>query len=153
MALSDYTPERREIGFKGGSFAVRGLTLDDLARLIRTHYADLERLVRMFDEQQQDVFTTAGMDRFVLQLCQDAPQLVASAILLASDEAGEKAEQAVRSLPFPVLAEALASVGELTFVEAGGVKNFAATMGRLLGGMLPARPAERLESSREKAAA
>lgn len=147
MPLSDYRPERQDVTFKSGAFAVRGLTLDDIGLLIRAHYDDLAGIIELYDESAAEIFTKRGLDKFVLRLCTSAPGLVGSIIVLASDEAGDEAEAAVRRLPFPVMVDALLKVGKLTFEEVGGLGNFMATCGSLLGGMLPPAMASRLRMS------
>lgn len=154
MALSDFRPERREVKFKGGSFSVRGLTLDDISRLIAVHYDDLGRLVELYEEFSQQTFQRLSTDQFVLKLTKDAPALVGSIITLAADEADDpQAEAAARQLPFPTLVEALLAVGKLTFEEAGGWKRFLETCGSLLGGALPQQTRDRLGLPPQKAAA
>jgi hypothetical protein len=147
MALADFTPQREPVTFQGGSFSVRGLSLEDVSRLIRTHYADLETLLTLYDDQAVDVFSRRGLDKFVLKLCQDAPQFVASIVLLASDEEGELAEAAVRRLPLPVLVDALVKIGNLTFQEAGSLKKFVGALGTLLGGLVPPETMARLRAA------
>jgi hypothetical protein len=147
MALSDYRPERQDVAFKGGVFAVRGLTLDDLGLLIRAHYDDLASILALYEESSAEIYSKRGLDKFVLALCSQAPGLVGSLITVASDETGNEAEAAVRRLPFPVMVDALLKVGTLTFEESGGLGNFLATCGSLLKGILPPEMASRLRMS------
>lgn len=151
MALSDYQPERAAVSFKGGSFEVRGLTFDDLSLLLRAHYNDLEDLVKLYDDSSAEFLTGRGLDRFVLKLATDAPGLVASVIVLATDTRGDDAEAKARGLPFPLVVDALGKVGKLTFEEAGGLANFMRTAHALLGGLLPPNVALKLVPSSKAA--
>lgn len=151
MPLSDYEPERETVTFKGGAFQIRGLTFDDLSLLLRAHYDDLAALVTLYDDSP-DLLTGRGLDRFVLKLATDAPGLVASIIVLATDTRDDGAEEKARRLPFPLVVDTLEKIGRLTFAEAGGLGNFLATAHRLLGGLLPPSVALKLVPSQSKAA-
>lgn len=158
MGFADYKPPREHVPFGGGGGGVwvRGLSLDDLSRLVRTHFVDLEGLLRLYDDQVASGpfpgLGSLGLDELVLTLCRDAPQFAATVLLLAAEEAGdERAEAAIRTLPFPVLVDALAKVGRLTFEEAGGLGNFLATFAALLGRTLPQAAVDRLRASPARA--
>lgn len=135
MALLDYRPETAEIKFKNGSFRVRGLSLEDVSTLIRTHLPDMEMLFDLYQGSTTDVFAKGNADRFILTLAKDAPALVANFISLASGEEGSA--DAARSLSLPLQVTALSEIGRLTFEDAGGPKNFFAALMNLLGGVVP----------------
>jgi hypothetical protein len=151
VALSDYEPERATVAFRGGAFDVRGLTFDDLSLLLRAHYDDLAALVQLYDDNSSDFLTGRGLDRFVLKLATDAPGLVASILVLATDTRGDESEAKARGLPFPLVVDALGKVGRLTFEEAGGLANFLTTAHALLGNLLPPSVALRLVPSSKAA--
>lgn len=134
MSLADYQPETRVIPFKGGSFQVRGITLNDFTSLVRTHMVDLEAV---FDLGSNVLEGNAELDddsltRLAVALCEQVPGFVANLILLGSGESGEKAELAARNLPFPTQVLALYEIADVTFSEVGGVKNAVESVAGLL---------------------
>lgn len=120
MGLAGYQPEVREFPLQGGrhTFSVRGLSLSDLAVLIRTHLPDLEGLFEVFQKggglDDVDVLSLAT------SLAAEAPGFTANVIALAAGEVD--ATNSAAALPFPVQVEALVAIGDLTFKEVGGVK-------------------------------
>lgn len=122
MSLKDYSSERLEVTFKGGSFSVRGLSLDDVTALITKHLPDLDKLADLLAGKATQ--ETAAMETMslALKLVVEAPALVAQAIALAADEP-DFAENA-RKLPLPVQIDAVKKIGRLTFEESGGAKKF-----------------------------
>lgn len=125
MSLADYQPETRVIPFKGGSFDVRGITLNDFTALVRTHMPDLEAVFELGSNVLggKTELDDNDLTRLAVALCEQVPGLVANVILLASGESGEKANAAARSLPFPTQVRALFEIADITFAEVGGVKN------------------------------
>lgn len=122
MSIHDYKPAKAEVVFKGGSFAVRGLALDDVAVLMRSHLTDLNALMNIYDSTGSDAVKTNAMAKYALKLVQEAPGLVANLIAIAADEPNEV--DLFRALSMPLQLRAIEKIGELTFVEAGGPKNF-----------------------------
>lgn len=122
MALADYSPERVAIGFKGGSFQVRGLSLDDVSVLMKDHLADLDELLVLYSRNVDPQMTVAATAQYAVTLVREAPSLVANVIALASDE--PDAIDNARRLPLPTQVDALKAIGQLTFEEAGGAKKF-----------------------------
>ncbi|KAJ09103.1 hypothetical protein [Pseudomonas aeruginosa] len=125
MALSDYTPERREVCVNGKPlFYVEGLSLETLALLIRTHMPDFEAVFAILINSEQAGGNFNGqLQRAALGIAQQAPGLAANIIAACSGE--ELSADLVRSasrLPFTAQVEALTQIGELTFREAGGIK-------------------------------
>ena len=125
MSLADYQPETRVIPFKGGSFEVRGITLNDFTSLVRTHMPDLEAI---FDLGSNVIGGKVELDdddltKLVLALVEQAPGLVANLICLAAGETSEKAVANAAVLPFPTQVKALFEIADVTFSEVGGVKN------------------------------
>lgn len=119
--LADIQIETRKIVFRGGEFAVRGVTFATVARLVSVgQRAELERAIDQLGDlkdagQEQLIGALAGI---VTQL----PKLAAMVIAEAADEPGEW--EKVTKLPMPVQLEALLEVGKLTFDGADSVKNF-----------------------------
>lgn len=118
MGLNNYTPERHEFVLKGGSFHVRGLSLEDVSRLVNHHLPDLEALFDLFSSGQLD--SDSNLRPLVMSLVREAPGLAANLIALASDEP-DSAKQAA-TLPAPVQIDAILKIGDMTFSEVGGIK-------------------------------
>jgi hypothetical protein len=128
MPLAGYQPEHRNVLLGGGnSFAVRGLSLNDVAVLIRTHFPDVEALFDLFDGVED--MQAEQMQALALSLLSNAPGFVANVIALA---AGEGDASDAERLPAPVQVQALFDIGELTFTEVGGVKKSLETIASLL---------------------
>lgn len=130
MPLAGYKPEQRTIALAGdNSFVVRGLSLQDFAVLIRTHFSDLDALFEMFANAEK--LTPADLQPLAVSLIANAPGFVANVIALAAGE-GDAASD-VERLPFPVQVKALLDIGDLTFKEVGGVKKSLEMIAALLG--------------------
>lgn len=136
MSLADYEPIRAEVGFKGGSLSVRGLALDDVAVLMRTHLDDLNPLVDLYTKEVKTDVDVAAMSQYIIGLVKEAPGLVANLIAIACDE--PDAVDNARKLPMPTQVKALKMIGALTFEEAGGPKKFIESLVGLVRSATPA---------------
>lgn len=117
MPLAGYQPETREVQIgKGQSVALRGLSLNHLAVLIREHFPDIDGIVELF--QGKVDFEKTSIDAVVLAVVSQAPGLAANLIALA---AGEGDASDAEKIPGPVQVKILTVIGELTFTEVGGV--------------------------------
>jgi len=125
MSLADYQPETRVIPFKGGSFEVRGITLNDFTSLVRTHMPDLDAVFELGTNVLggKVELNDGDLTSLAIALSEQAPGLVANVILLASGESGDKAMAAAANLPMPTQVKALFEIADITFSEVGGVKN------------------------------
>lgn len=141
MALADYQPERVTIEFKGGSFSVKGLSLDDVTVLMRHYLDDLDEILAIYARDVDPQKTVAATAQYAVALVREAPALVAHVIALAAEEP-DRIEQA-RRLPIPVQVEALKEIGRLTFEEAGGAKKFFESLAELA---MKVRPPETTDS-------
>lgn len=119
MGLQNYTPERHEFVLKGGAFSVRGLSLEDVSRLINHHLPDLEALFDLFAGNKITNVSEEQFRTIVVGVVQQAPGFAANVIALASDEP-DSAKQAAK-LPFPVQVDALMKIGDMTFADVGGL--------------------------------
>jgi hypothetical protein len=128
--LADFKQEWREVLFKGGGFKVRGLSLEDLSLLIRTHLPDLKAMYARYSVANENGETT---DDMVLSFVRDMPVLAAHLIAMAAGE--ESAVDQARGLPFPLQVDAVVNVLQLTFEDIGGPKNFGPLLRRLIGGV------------------
>lgn len=136
MSISDYTPPTATVEFKGGSFDVRGLALDDVAQLVRNHLPDLDAMISLFQSTTNPDQAAAEMMHHAVKLMQEAPGLAANMIALAGDQPDEVDN--VRRMPMPVQLRAIEAIGRLTFEEAGGPKNFFASLKNLFQRVKPA---------------
>lgn len=135
MALADYQPERSVVEFKGGSVAVRGLSLDDVSLLIKNHLDDLDQILAMYKSNVTPDIQAAVMAEYAVTLVREAPGMVAHIISLAADE--PDAVENARRLPMPTQIELLKAIGHLTFEEVGGIKKFAESLAQLATRMTP----------------
>ena len=137
MALADYTPARATVEFTGGSFQVRGLSLDDVSILMRSHLPDVEALVGMLSESNGGGNIEVGqVMQHAITLVKEAPGLVANLIALAADEP-DLVDKA-RALALPIQVRAIETICNLTFDEAGGPKKFFESLVHLLSSLRPA---------------
>lgn len=131
MGLKELKFPEATIEIPGGSFAVRGLSLDDVAFLVRRHGDALGRLFREFTASEAEL-TSAGVAGFLVPLIDSMPGLVSELIACGAGEPDEAAQ--VRRMPFPVQIDALEKTIDLTFDAAGGPKKLAETVVRLAQG-------------------
>lgn len=141
MGLADYQPETRVISLKGGSFSVRGLSLEAFTTLVRQHLPDLEAMWNLGSEvlSGRTELTQDDLTMLAITFAEQAPGFTANVIALASGDTSEKAIEGARSLPFPVQVQTLVSISELTFDEVGGIKkaleSVAATLAKTKGSL------------------
>lgn len=119
MGLNNYIPQRHAFDLQGGSFSVRGLSLEDVSRLIATHLPDLEALYDLFASNKINSTSDEQFENLIKTLVIEAPGFAANVIALAADEP-DTAKQAAM-LPFPVQIEALMKIGDMTFTDVGGL--------------------------------
>ncbi len=131
MGLKDLKIPEAIIETPGGEFAVRGLSLDDLAWLVRRHGESMSKVFNEFTASDTEL-TTNSVAGFLLPLVESMPGLVSEVIACATGEADEAA--LVRRLPFPVQIDALEKVVDLSFDAAGGPKKLAETVVRMAQG-------------------
>lgn len=138
MSLFDaYTPATEPVSFRGGSFTVRGLSVNDLGLLVQTHLHSLETIALIVQAAQDGPAAGGMLSRIVLALAQDAPLLAGAIVSVAAGEGLDAAEAASR-LPFPVVVDALLKIGRLTFEDVGGPENFVKALAALIASLRPA---------------
>jgi len=135
MSLQDFKIHTEEVTFRGGSFALRGLALNDVAALIREHLDELNKLFHLYDNEETRETALAESARFAITIVREAPHLAALMIALAADE--PEAVNVAERLPLPNQVECIRKIIELTFEEAGGAKKFLDSLVDLVGGMTP----------------
>ena len=125
MSLSDFTPDTEEIIIKRAkkgdvAFEVRGLSFQDISKIVRVHYDDLEGLFDIYETHGGSDLSYVAMGKFAMGLINDAPGLVAHIIALAADDEAnlEKAQR----LPLTAQIDALKAIGRLTFSDVEDIK-------------------------------
>lgn len=138
MPISDYKPQIASIEFPGGSFEVRGISLDDMAAVIDVHSTAVD-LIREKMLQHQivspDQITPELAADVVVSVIRECPSLAAQVISLAADE--REAYGIVMKMPITLQMQALRAIGELTFRDLATAKKFVADVRSLIGAILP----------------
>ncbi|AWY08926.1 tail protein [Ruegeria phage vB_RpoS-V18] len=138
MGLSGYTPKTEMVEYPGGSFAVRGLSLEDFTVLLRAHHkpmADLfdryvsEAALESVDANTGGALHLGDMKAVVLEAFELAPALVGDAIARAADETENP--HIARLLPIGVQIDAITKIVRLTLEAEGGVEKLAETVSTL----------------------
>lgn len=140
MALADFQPETETIVIakaRGNrpetTVTVRGLSFNDISKLVRVHYSDLDGLFDMYELAGGQDLTAIATGKFALRLVNDAPGLVAHIIALAADE--EDQLETVTMLPLTVQLEAIRKIATLTFSDVEQLKKALAQVMGLVGDM------------------
>lgn len=134
MGLKDLRiPEEIVEVAPGSSFAVRGLTTDDIAFLVQRHgdamTAEFDRFVELGEDLEPQAI--AG---FIVPLIDKVPELISDGIACASDDTSPESLAVARRLPFPAQVDAIEKIVKLTFDVAGGPKKLVESVIRLAGG-------------------
>lgn len=137
MSLADYTPETIEVQYKRTTLKVRGLSITDLASMLRTHMDDLSCVMELYERSGSDM-SALSLANFAMNLIKDAPGLVAHAIAVACDE--PELVNKASTLPIMLQINALKAIGTLTFEEVGGVKKLFGEISELLAQIKPVAP-------------
>lgn len=121
--LADFSPQRRVVEFKGGSFDVKGLSLEDITALVGNHLSDMEQVFAITEQalaEKNNKIEEVDMGALAMSFARQFPSFVADVIAHA---AGEPAHvDKARQLPAPLQVQALIEIVELTFDEVGGIK-------------------------------
>lgn len=129
MDLSALAAQTASIPTPSGNLAVRGLGLSDISRLVQNYRSDLEGA---FEKVSQAAESAVEDDGFIAGLLEQAPDLVAEIIALATDQP-HKAKDAAK-LPLSLQVAILEKAGELTFVGEGGVGKTLEIVINMIGG-------------------
>lgn len=121
MGFSNVVIPREVVSIsENSSFEVRGLSFDDVSRIVVKHAAVASGLFAQFMarvEGQGDDLATIDLKSIGKDLIGDAPAVVIDIILLAGDSENESDRKVVQSLPVPVQMDALNRIGRLTFTS------------------------------------
>lgn len=126
MALTDFVLPTEEVSLPGGSFAVRGLSLEDITVLLAKHGPVMEQFFKKYSASPEE---SSPME-IGMSLVGQAPALVAQLISLAAD-APEKADM-IRKFPLAIQQDALEKIAKLTFDASGGPGKFVEAVIRLV---------------------
>lgn len=99
----------------GGDFPVRGVSLRDVAMLVRHHGPALASLFQEIRDGKDLSLDIALVLRLGESAISAAPELCSDIIALASGEPDAEAREVARQLPFPVQLEAIKQIALLTF--------------------------------------
>lgn len=135
MGLTAFQPKTEKVEIPGGDhFVVRGLALEDLTVLLRTHYNTVERLYERYVGESaaayalqhiEDEAGIAGLDisgvkGVVLESIDAAPALIGDVIARAADE--HEHPELARLLPIGVQIDATEKIIRLTLEAEGGLE-------------------------------
>lgn len=139
MSLAEFEPQRVTVSFgrepRKFELSLRGLALDDVTIIIRENLAGLDDVLQVYADNVNDKVAVAATAQYALELVKGSPALVARIIALAADESHLESKAA--RLPIPVQVDCIKAIIELTFSEAGGVKNFVESLTNLMGAIRP----------------
>lgn len=123
MSLADVIIPTREVALGEYRTSVRGISLNDVSALLRDHLAELSSLFDMYDNEETRETAMAASASFAIRLVQEAPDMVATAIVLLTDSPESDLAKA-RKFPLGWQVELIRVALEVTFEEAGGAKKF-----------------------------
>lgn len=150
QGLTDYEPPKEIISFKSGgktfSFTVRGISLDDITKIISVHLEDIASIKALYDRSGADIYTQKNMDKFVIAMITSAPGLAYEIISHASGEAVDR----ISVLPLPVHITSLADILRLTLEDVGGLRPLKASLEQLLPQLIPAETLGAMKGALQK---
>lgn len=129
MSLKDFVIPSQSFG-PDGEIVVRGLGLDSVMFLLRTHGGPLQDLYAQAVAGKLDL---NNAEAIVAEMLDESATLVGCIIACAAGEP-EEFEKAT-ALPCPLQIEIVEAVARMTFEMAGGLGKFMETVNRLLGSL------------------
>jgi hypothetical protein len=127
MSLKDIVLPKETVEFSGGTFAVRGLSFNDVLTLVNDHRPAIEPL---FLQAISGGLPTGDQFELGMMLVEKAPDVVAQAVALAADE--PDAAEMFKKLPIDVQLDAIERVMRVTFALVGDPKKFVQTLLRIV---------------------
>lgn len=148
MSLSAFEPTKKSVTINDSiSIEVRGLSLNDISRLIQLHAQDLDGV---FDLYSQGVGAGKELDslvfaNYLLTLISSAPGLISSIIAVSADEPTMADKASL--LPITAQYDLMMAVFELTFSDIATLKKIMANVmekvGEANGKTVPAKRAKK----------
>lgn len=126
MAIADFVLPTEEVQLPDGkSFAVRGISLEDVTILLSKHGAEMDGFYQQMSARQDQSAMEVG-----LSLIGKAPDLVANIIAMAADEPA--LANVVKKFTIGVQQDALEKIAKLTFDASGGPGKFIEAVTKLV---------------------
>lgn len=124
MGLSDLVHPTAQVETPGGSFAVRGLSLEDLTILMKDHTEEVGTMFNQFRDwaMSEDTPEKPPVHQFLVRVIAQTPSLINRIIARAADEDTARGIAAAGKLVPEDQAEALQKIGELTFRSEEGMR-------------------------------
>jgi len=138
MDLKSFKPATQDVAIPGGSFAVRGLALEDFTILLRQYYEPMSALFDQYlseaalakmDKDTDNALGLADMQSVVMNALVVAPGLIGDTIARAADMDGDT--HTPRLLPLGIQIEAITKIVTLTLEAEGGVEKMIETVSTL----------------------
>lgn len=140
MTLAAYVVPKREVTFRGGSFHVKGLSLDDVTILMGGYLNEIDNLFKLYDKEDTRETAVSESAKLAIGIVRESPAMIGTMIAICSGEPDQV--EIARNLPLDVQIEALKAIIELTFEEAGGAKKFVDKILNLVRTIRPPMPGE-----------
>lgn len=133
MGLRDFKIARTDISAGGTTLSVRGMSFDDVMHLADTYGP---QMAVMFGRVQSgNTLDSADVRTIIGNLAKEAPDMVAAAIALATDDYDEDTVEIARKLPFPVQLDVLDAMFQRTFASEAEVKKLIESVTRMIAGV------------------
>lgn len=126
---------RQQIPFGDDCFFVRGVNLNDIARLMIGHAPAMHRVYGLATEQMAKPggVTEAAVRDIAMKAMQEFPDFVFTLIAYAADDTSDAAIENARSLPLTTQMEALLAVLQLSIKTESDLKKLAAVFMEAIG--------------------
>lgn len=134
MGLENYKPRTEKVELPGGDyFTVRGITYPDIVDLTYKYGKSLGIAFAKFQGSTgAENVDLDNLGEISSVFARELPDLACEVIAVAADHPDKVG--VVKSLPFPVLVDALEKVAKLTFDTSGGLKKLVETVIRAFAG-------------------
>lgn len=119
------------IKYGKSEFTVRGLSTEDVARIIPRFGAEVSVLFGGLLSGKD--INPSTLPTLLQTVVTEAPELVAAIISFAADEPNDKGMEVARRLPLPVQVDALTAIYENTFTTEGDLEKFVGVIARIVG--------------------
>lgn len=136
MGLQDFEVRREDIPLpNSGSFAVRGLGLNDVTRLMALYGPTLTILFNKFvGDIRLKQLTPEAMGFVINEVLKESPEIAFKIIAIAADEDGTPGESKIPQIGIIAQMEALTRIVELTLISEAEVKKLVEIVTKALTG-------------------